>query len=64
MYGGIMSKKKVSRASYSIESEYQDVVKKIAEDRRMKQTDVIRYLIDIGATFLGYEPVKRVNIPH
>lgn len=48
---------KVKRASFSIEDDYVDLMKRIAKRRRMTMTALLRFYIDQDAAQLGISPV-------
>ena len=45
--------------SYSLESEYQELLKKIAEQNRRTMTEEVRIMIDHRALAMGLEPVRK-----
>jgi len=52
-----MEEKKVSRASFSLEEEYRDLLQEIATMERRSMTDEMRLMIDRKAEELGLKPV-------
>lgn len=56
-----MSDTKIPRMSFSLEKEYQELLKGIAEGERRTMTEVLRMLIDFYAVTKGYEPVNSVD---
>ena len=56
-----MRKTKVSRASYSLEDEYQELFRKITRKTRRNLTDELRMMIDARAISLGLEPIAPVD---
>ena len=52
-------KKIVNRASFSLEQEYIDLLKRITDETRRSQTEELRCMIDNAAKGLGLEPVQR-----
>jgi hypothetical protein len=57
----MMRKTKVSRASYSLEDEYQELFRKITRKTRRNLTDELRMMIDARAISLGLEPIAPVD---
>lgn len=55
-----MAKRKVNRASFSLEDEYQDLLDRIAKMGRRNKTDELRILIDMRAEDLGLDPITPV----
>lgn len=54
-------KKRVSRASFSLEDEYQELFRAITEKTRRSMTDELRMMIDARAEAIGLEPISRVD---
>ena len=52
--------RKVVRTSYSLEPEYQELFKRIAERTRRSMTDELRMMLDARAEMLGLEPISSV----
>ena len=48
---------KVKRASFSIEDEYVELMKSIAQRRRMSMTALLRQYADEDAAALGMKPI-------
>jgi RNase P subunit RPR2 len=48
---------KIKRASFSIEDEYVELMKSIAQRRRMSMTALLRLYIDQDAATLGLPPI-------
>lgn len=59
-----MRKTKVSRASYSLEEEYQELFKEITRKTRRNLTDELRMMIDARAISVGLEPIAPVDPKH
>lgn len=55
-----MSKESPNRVSYSLEPDYQQLLKEIARALRSNQTAVMRRMIDEAASKLGMEPIAPV----
>ena len=53
--------RKVVRTSYSLEPEYQELFKRIAERTRRSMTDELRMMLDARAEMLGLEPISPVD---
>lgn len=56
-----MDENKVKRASFSIEDEYVDLMKKLAKKRRMTMTALLRLYIDQDAEELGVTPIAALQ---
>lgn len=56
-----MPKTKISRASYSLEEEYQELFKQITKRTRRNLTDELRMMIDARAISVGLEPIEPVD---
>lgn len=56
-----MADNKIPRASFSLEKEYQDLLKELAEAERRTMTEVLRMLIDFYAVQKGLDPVNSVD---
>lgn len=54
-------KRKVPRASFSLEEEYQELFRAITEKTRRSMTDELRMMLDARAEALGMEPISRVD---
>jgi len=57
-----MADTKIPRASFSLEKEYQDLLKGLAEGERRTMTEVLRMLIDYYAVTKGQEPINPVDL--
>jgi predicted DNA-binding ribbon-helix-helix protein len=52
-----MEENKAKRASFSIEDEYVDLMRRLAKKRRMTMTALLRLYIDQDAEELGIAPI-------
>lgn len=52
-----MEENKAKRASFSIEDEYVELMKRLAKKRRMTMTALLRLYIDQDAEELGISPI-------
>lgn len=60
-----MSKRKDlprSRASFSLEDEYIDLLQKIAAKTRRSMTDEVRLMIDLRAAQVGLTPIGKLDV--
>lgn len=53
--------KKIKRASYSLEEEYQELFREITKRTRRSLTDELRMMIDARAKVLGLTPINEVD---
>lgn len=53
--------RKIKRASYSLEDEYQELFKQITKRTRRSLTDELRMMIDARAQALGLTPINEVD---
>jgi len=53
--------RKAVRTSYSLEPEYQELFKAIAERTRRSMTDELRMMLDARALSLGLNPIAPVD---
>jgi len=51
----------VKRASFSLEDEYQETLKKIAAKTRRTMTEELRLMINFRAQSLGIAPVEQID---
>lgn len=56
-----MAKARPQRVSYSLEENYQELFKRIADMNRRSMTDELRLMIDARAMVMGIEPIKTVD---
>jgi hypothetical protein len=59
--GEDLMEQKRKRASYSLETDYQDLFEEIAKKRRMTMTALLRIWIDKEAYELGMTPLAPIN---
>jgi hypothetical protein len=59
--GEDLMEQKRKRASYSLETDYQDLFEEIAKKRRMTMTALLRIWIDREAYELGMTPLAPIN---
>lgn len=53
-----MADSKIKRASFSLEDEYVELMKKLARRRRMSMTALLRLYIDQDAMEMGISPIS------
>lgn len=53
-----MADDKVKRASFSLEDEYVELMKRLAKRRRMSMTALLRLYIDQDAAEIGIAPIS------
>lgn len=51
----------VNRASFSLEPEYRDMLRRIAYEERRTQTEILRMLIDFYADAKGYGAINPID---
>lgn len=53
--------KRISRMTYSLEPDYQDLFRRITAKTRRSLTDELRLMLDARAETLGIEPINPVD---
>lgn len=53
--------KRISRMTYSLEPDYQDLFRRITAKTRRSLTDELRLMLDARAEALGIEPINPVD---